>query len=95
MASVLENHNIVSFVWVRHGAQLTRDEQAAVNAMWQNGPQWWDGITSTGVAFVSRSHPLCRSQMCVCAVNGQAVHGSFDRHSCLEGPQLCFQANKN
>ena len=47
------------------------------------------------------SHPLRPLQMCACArvarvdVAGQPVPGSFDWHSCLEGPQLHFRADKN
>ena len=53
------------------------------------------------VAACPRSHPLRPSQMCAHAwvarvdVAGQPVPGLFNWHSHLEGPQLCFRANKN
>ena len=58
MASVPVVHNVAAFVSVRRGAQMTKEERAAVNAMQRNGPLWWDGLTPGNVVVHPRSHPL-------------------------------------
>ena len=101
MASVPVVHDIATFVSVRRGAQMTKEERSAVNAMQRNGPMWWDGMTPGNVVAHPRSHPLRPRQTHLHArvarvdVAGQPVGGSFDRHSYLEGPQLHFRADKN
>ena len=96
MASVPVVHDIATFVSVRRGAQMTKEERSAANAMQRNGPLWWDGMTPGNVVAHPRSHPLRPRQTCLHArvarvdVAGQPVGGSFDQHSHLEGPQLHF-----
>ena len=101
MALVPVVHNIAAFVSVRRGAQMAKEERAAVNTMQRNGLLWWDGLTPGNVVAHPRSHPLRPRQTHLCAcvarvdVAGQPVRGLFDRHSHLEGPQLNFRADKN
>ena len=84
MALVPVVHDVVALVSVHRGAQMTKEERAAVNAMQRNGPLWWDGLTPRNVAAHPRSHPLRPRQTHLCArvaqvdVAGQPVGGSFD-----------------
>ena len=84
-------HVVTTFVSVRRGAQMTKEERSSVNTMQRNGPLWWDGLTPGNVVAHPRSHPLRPRQThlhaSIARVDGagQPVPGSFDRHSCLEG----------
>ena len=67
MASVPVVHDIATFASVHLGAQMTKEEQSAVNAMQRNGPLWWDGMTPGNVAAHPLSHPLRPRQTHLCA----------------------------